>query len=162
MKGKKYFVLIGAFSLILSSSLIIVGEWEVPTQLTFSLTNDSHPSLFVDSKGNIHLTWFGWDGNDNEIFYTYSVNGTFISVIKVTNNDGNDQLPSLFLDSNGTAYIAWSGNENGNYDIYYSKYIFIQNENEKWWLFPFILAIMIIGEIIFFLILKLRKNKKGI
>ena len=123
MKGKKYFILIGAFSLILSSSLIIAGEWEVPKQLTISLTNDSHPSLFMDSIGNVHLTWFGWDGNDNEIFYTYSINGTFIPVIKVSNNEGNDQLPSLFLDSNGTAYIAWTGNTSGFYEIYYSKEI---------------------------------------
>lgn len=73
----------------------------------FYCNNSTGPNN--NTTGNAKVVWYGYDGNDNEI---YSWDGK--TVIQVTDNDYDDEHPQI---SGNT--IVWPGSDGNDDEIYF-------------------------------------------
>jgi hypothetical protein len=72
------------------------------------------------------VTWFGSDGNDEEIYWVkIDSAGTPGTVKKIsTHPEGvsyDDQYPQIAVDSSGNSYVTWYGYDGNIYNIYWVK-----------------------------------------
>ncbi len=100
---------------------------------TTSTMNSEYPSLAVDLKGDIHITWqdmtnYAGSGGDNDIFYRrcdYSFSSWDQVEVISSESVSLSFYPSLAIDTDDNVHIAWDDitNYNGaggsDYDIFY-------------------------------------------
>jgi len=87
-----------------------------------------NPSITLDQKGFIWLTWSGYDGKDYEIYCKFWNGGKWSRIINITNNHQRDDVyPSISVTSNNILIVAWtqSGKEGSHI---YIKFL----ENDSW------------------------------
>jgi hypothetical protein len=86
--------------------------------------NDYNPQIAVDSEGNSNVVWYGYDGNDQEIYWV-SINstGTRGEVEKISthvdNRDLDDYNPQIAVDSEGNSYVVWNGFDGNDLETYW-------------------------------------------
>ncbi|UCE07991.1 MAG: T9SS type A sorting domain-containing protein, partial [bacterium] len=72
-----------------------------------------YPSMVIDSKGSLHLTYMK-DGTsrNNDIFYTYSTNNglTWATPVEVYASPSYSYFPVIAVDSQDTRHIVWLEN----------------------------------------------------
>jgi hypothetical protein len=88
--------------------------------------DDSSPQIAVDSSGISHITWEGFDGIDQDIYWVQvDARGVIGSVEKVSTHEDNingyDRLPQIAVDNTGEVYIVWEGFNGNNEDIYFTS-----------------------------------------
>ena len=88
--------------------------------------DDVGPNLGVDSAGNCYVTWWGYDGNDHEIYWVkIDSTGTLGTVQKISthpdNMDRNDIFCPIAVDSSGNSYVTWWCEIGDNHEIYWVK-----------------------------------------
>ena len=75
------------------------------------LTNNSTSDVLPDINDNGEIVWYGFDGNENEVFY-YDGN----SIINFTDNLTHDIVPKI----NNSGQIVWNNFvTNGNEEVFY-------------------------------------------
>jgi hypothetical protein len=87
---------------------------------------DSLPQVAVDAAGNSYITWQGYDGNDQEIYWVkIDAEGVPGQVQKVSIHpdctDNHDFLPQIAVDAAGNSYITWQGYDGNDQEIYWVK-----------------------------------------
>lgn len=116
---------IGLVVLVLSMSswtpVVIISTH--PDNMTYYSKN---PQIVLDASGNSYVTWQGYDGNDQDIFWVKIDNvGTPGIVEKISihpdNIETDDWLPHIAVDAEGNSYITWDGGHGNDYDIYMVK-----------------------------------------
>jgi hypothetical protein len=74
------------------------------------------PSLFVGVGGQLYVSWFGLDGGDADVEFTFSTNGgvTFAPPVRpVDAPESTFEGPStVTANAQGKAFIAWADNRN--------------------------------------------------
>lgn len=87
---------------------------------------NSWPEIAVDAVGNSYVTWFGSDGNDQEIYWVeVNTEGIPGQVQKISvhpdNIINNDWYPQIAVDTRGNSYVVWHCFYEDNCDIYWVK-----------------------------------------
>lgn len=115
------------YSVFVSKLIIENGQLKAEKGVNVSnpdenLASQRVGSLFVDSKDNIHLVWYGENENGNsgrQIKYAKSNNNgeTWTEPIVISTVEGFNkedlwqEHPSVIVDSEGIIYIAWEGKD---------------------------------------------------
>ncbi len=89
-------------------------------------TEQSNPSIAVNSTGALHVVWQDLRNGDWDIYFANSTNGgaTWSEPnVKINTDVGSDHQinPVIAVDSEDTIYIAWEDYRNGDADIYFAK-----------------------------------------
>jgi hypothetical protein len=86
------------------------GEWAEPTQIITNLSSNSAAMILVDRTSSPWVVWSGFDGQDDEIFFT-RWNGTDWDFPLMINDDNStpDIIPSLTLNDEGFPVVRWLG-----------------------------------------------------
>lgn len=95
-------------------------------------TRDRSPSLAVDPQGVVWLAWSGFDGSDEEIFFSRWEEGGWEKAQQVNRDDAShdlyDESPHLAIGGDGRPWLVWVGYGGGLDDeIFYSRW-----EGEGW------------------------------
>ena len=99
-------------------------SWSEISLLTDLSSGDSDvPSLYSDSKGNVHVFWFDTTdfdnaGFDQDIFYRHrnaTTNQWSDYTLISTNSDGDSWRPQAAIDSNNNHHVVWQ-DKTLNYD----------------------------------------------
>lgn len=83
-----------------------------------------HPSICIDSEGNIHLVWTVIENGRSRIYYKKFDNdaNVLINSTKLSDNSqANAYNPFIVLDSEKCTHITWSDERFGNAEIFYTK-----------------------------------------
>jgi formylglycine-generating enzyme required for sulfatase activity len=105
MKKSAYIFLISSVLLLFFASIAASANYKI-TQI-----DDGHSGYHPRISSNGHVTWYGYDGPDKDIFY---YNGS--TTIQLTNNGYQDQGPQI----NSNGHVVWWGEENDNEIFYYN------------------------------------------
>ena len=86
------------------------GGWTEPEQILTNLPSNSAAMVIVDRKNTPWVVWSGFDGNDDEIYFT-RWNGSDWDIPLMINDDNAtpDIIPSLTLNENGFPVVRWLG-----------------------------------------------------
>jgi len=91
------------------------GSWSAPVQITSAAVDDDqkNPQIAVDSSGDSHLTWYGYNPTTNayQIWYVDNTSGSWPVPTQITSaNVGNDQKsPQIAMDLSGDSHLTWYG-----------------------------------------------------
>jgi lysophospholipase L1-like esterase len=90
-------------------------------------TRDRSPSLAVDSQGVLWLAWSGFDGTDEEIFFSRWGQGGWEKAQRVSRDDASPDLydgsPHLAMGGDDRPWLVWVGDRGGLDDeIFYSRW----------------------------------------
>jgi hypothetical protein len=105
----------GANNIIQSSTSVNGGAWSTPVDLSDSLQNSGNPQVTVDSTGRAVAVWWGYDGANNRIQSSTSVNGGAWSTpvdLSATLQKARD--PQVTVDSTGRAIAVWYRSNGAN------------------------------------------------
>ncbi|MBU7018201.1 MAG: hypothetical protein HXS44_11890 [Theionarchaea archaeon] len=88
--------------------------------------DDSNPQIAVDSTGISHITWEGFDGIDQDIYWVQiDASDVIGSAEKISTHEDNingyDRLPQIAVDNKGEVHIVWEGFNGNNEDIYFTS-----------------------------------------
>ncbi|MBU7023502.1 MAG: hypothetical protein HXS40_04985 [Theionarchaea archaeon] len=86
--------------------------------------NDYNPQIAVDSEGNSNVVWYGYDGNDREIYWvSIDSTGTPGEVAKISthvdNRDLDDYNPQIAVGPQANSYVVWNGFDGSDLEIYW-------------------------------------------
>lgn len=98
------------------------GVWSLEEQLTHGNAYSGYPSAAVDSKGRIHLVWYGFDGEAYQVFYTMSEGGGWMPPIKLSQGFPDSVNPTVAVDSHDNVHVAWYKSNGRQYQIYYIRW----------------------------------------
>lgn len=90
-------------------------------------TRDRSPSLAVDPQGVLWLAWSGFDGTDEEIFFSRWGEGGWGKAQRVNRDDASpdlyDESPHLAIGGDGRPWLVWVGDGGGLDDeIFYARW----------------------------------------
>ncbi len=94
-----------------------IGPWTAPYNVSATPTYPQfNPSIAVDSAGNLHVLWAGFDsvtpGGAQIRYARKNADGLWTSVVGVQPIAGYpQQTPSIAVDSLNSIYAVWSGND---------------------------------------------------
>ena len=115
---------------LLTTVVLPIASWipvvKISTHPDNIVRDDNYPQIAVDSSGNSYIAWYGYDGNDYEIYWVkVDPAGTPGSVVKISTHPDNtgryDGIPQIAVDASGTSYVTWEGWSASNKDIYWVK-----------------------------------------
>ncbi len=101
------------------------GTWSAPTLISTQSDYDQYdPQIALDSGGNAHVVWYGYDPSDSyeQIYYSTNTGGTWSDPeLLSTQSDYDQYYCQIALDSNDIAHVVWEGYDRGEnyYHIYY-------------------------------------------
>lgn len=97
--------------------------WGADTQIVFSPTSASAPSICADYHGHLHLVWVDNRFGNNDIFYKEydPATGWDPADLQLTVNTSSQIQPYADADPMSNVYVVWTDTRNGanNPDIYY-------------------------------------------
>ena len=109
------------------------GSWSAPVNIsTQSSYHQYDPQIALDSSGNAHVVWYGYDSgyNNYHIYYATNAGGSWSAPINLSTQSDYDQyIPQIALDSSGNAYVAWYGYDSGDS---YDQVFYATNASGSW------------------------------
>ncbi|MBU7018601.1 MAG: hypothetical protein HXS44_13915 [Theionarchaea archaeon] len=99
---------------------------KISTHVDNGIRDDWYPQIAADSSGNSYAVWYGWDGSDNEIYWTkVDATGTAGAVQKISthvdNETWDDRYPQIVSDTSGNSCVTWQGNDGSDNEIYWTR-----------------------------------------
>jgi len=81
------------------------------------------PSIDVDSKNILHITWTDYRDGNQEIYYEKldDDGNTLIDDKRITEDSAHSYDPVLAMDSSDNAHMVWYDNRDDDDEIYYKK-----------------------------------------
>jgi hypothetical protein len=98
------------------------GHFSTEQQLTSSAAYSGYPSAAFDSKGRIHLVWYGYDGIAYQVFYSKYDTGNWSSPIRLSQGYPDSLNPTVAVDSSDNLYVAWYKSNGRNYEINFVRW----------------------------------------
>jgi hypothetical protein len=98
------------------------GSFSAERQLTSSAAYSGYPSAAFDSKGRIHLVWYGYDGVAYQVFYSKYDGTNWSSPIKLSQGYPDSLNPTVAVDSNDNVYVAWYKSNGRNYEVNFVRW----------------------------------------
>jgi hypothetical protein len=111
-------------SLFFSIRLLSAQTWEATKRITWINGFSTHPSIALDSNGDIHLVWDDDNPGNSEIYSTKSTDGgaTWSKPKRITWNTGSSAFPDVAIDSNNNMHLVWHDNsKDSNLELLYKK-----------------------------------------
>lgn len=98
------------------------GSWSTPLNVTQNNREDRFPVIGVDSQGNIHIVYAGYQipTGDREIFYVNKTESGFSAPVNVSVNTLFDSMVSMAIDSQGYVHLVWESDV-GDIEIFYAN-----------------------------------------
>lgn len=99
------------------------SRWSSQVQLTHGDYN-GFPSAAYDSRGVLHMVWYGYDGHNYQVIYS-SLKGRHWSAPHQISVGYPDSVnPSIVVDSQNNLHVAWYkySPASKSYQIYYRQY----------------------------------------
>jgi hypothetical protein len=86
---------------------------------------DYTPQIAADSEGNSFVTWKGYDGRDDEVYWVPidadGVPGTAEKLSTHPDNETRDDTnPQIAVDGSGNSYVVWQGWDGGDWEVYFT------------------------------------------
>ena len=81
-----------------------------------------YPSASIDSRGHIHLVWYGFDGTAYQVFYTHFNGNNWSAPIKLSEGFPDSVNPTIAVDSKDNLHVAWFKSNGRQYQIYYIRW----------------------------------------
>ena len=80
------------------------------------------PQIAVDSGGNPHVVWTGYDGSDYRVYYAKHTGSGWTTATNISGGGvpTSNMEAQIALDSSGYPHITWFGN-NGNNRVFYTE-----------------------------------------
>ena len=88
---------------------------------TSTPSNNRFPQIALDSSGNPHVAWFGYDGSTDRIYYSANTGAGWTEPLSISSTTSGNDDPQLALDSDGNPHVAWFGDGGAGNRVYYSK-----------------------------------------
>jgi hypothetical protein len=84
------------------------GVWGEEKRYYSGLESNTAPSTAIDADGKIWVVWAGFNGMNDEIYFTTSAGSEFETATAITSNDVPDIHPILGIDSeSGLPWVQW-------------------------------------------------------
>jgi len=98
------------------------SRWTLPQKVNSPrVTSNLSPQIVLDHQDRPWIFWAGFDGTDDDIYYSYWNGQGWQPEARVNFNDTvPDVTPSATVDETGTIWVAWSGFDGETYRIYFS------------------------------------------
>jgi hypothetical protein len=99
------------------------ANWAAAKRLTSTLGASSHPAIFADASGCLHLVWSDETPGNGEIYYKKSTDGgtTWSANKRLTWTSGQSFEPTMAADLSGNLHVIWEDSTPGNGEIYYVR-----------------------------------------
>ncbi len=98
--------------------------WSAPLNISSDTTTDNQePQIALDSGGNPHAVWSGYDaGSVWRIYYSENTGSGWSAPLNISpgSTTGN-AMPQIVLDAGGHPHVAWHGNDGSTFRVYYSE-----------------------------------------
>jgi hypothetical protein len=97
------------------------ATWGAELRLTNDNAVSQRPSVAVSGQF-VHVVWYDFRNNNEEIYYKQSTNGgvSWGSDTRLTNNFNVSILPSVSA-SGSNVNVVWCDTRDGNYEVYYKR-----------------------------------------
>lgn len=82
------------------------GRWSAQKQLTFREYN-GFPSSAVDSRGRVHLVWYGFAGQAYQVMYSVSQDGHWSDALQLSHAFPDSVNPTIVVDGQDHLHVAW-------------------------------------------------------
>lgn len=93
--------------------------WSDEEQLTSGEAYSGYPSACIDSRGRIHLVWYGFDGITYQVYYKSFDGSHWSDPIKLSQGFPDSVNPTVAVDSSDNIHVAWFKSNGRNYQINY-------------------------------------------
>ncbi len=107
---------------VYSQAPYLAIPWSKEYQLTSGPAYSGYPSAAVDSKGHIHLVWYGFDGTAYQVFYSRFDGNKWSEAIKLSEGFPDSVNPAIAVDSKDNLHVAWYKSNGRQYQIYYIRW----------------------------------------
>jgi hypothetical protein len=108
------------------------GVWTHPSSLSDNISPDGQgtflPQVAMDNNGNAIITWYQFDGSNDQIFKSEYRGGVWIHPSSLSDNisphvwNSDAYSPQVAMDSNGNAIITWYQSNGSKTQIFKSEY----------------------------------------
>lgn len=99
------------------------GSFSAEQQLTSAAAYSGYPSAAFDSKGRIHLVWYGYDGVAYQVYYSKYDDGNWSAPIRLSQGYPDSLNPTVAVDSSDNVYVAWYKSNGRNYEINFVRWV---------------------------------------
>ena len=96
------------------------GTWSPKVLLSNSKFYSGYPSIAVDSKGDFHVVWYGFDGISYQIYYTRWDGSSWSAPLDLSALKQDSLNPSIAIDSGNNVYVAWYAEVVHNYQVFFT------------------------------------------
>jgi hypothetical protein len=98
------------------------GSFSPEQQLTSSAAYSGYPSAALDSKGVLHLVWYGYDGVAYQVYYSRYDGSNWSQPVRLSQGYPDSLNPTIAVDSNDNVYVAWYKSNGRNYEINFVRW----------------------------------------
>lgn len=97
--------------------------WSLPKKIETNLSSNLSPVLTYDKDGQLWMAWVGFDGVDDDIFFSRWDGVAWDLPVRVhIDNVTPDLFPLMGIDPGGALWIQWSGYEDDGYHQFRSSW----------------------------------------
>ena len=99
------------------------SRWSPQVQLTHGDYN-GFPSAAYDSRGVLHMVWYGYDGRNYQVIYSALKGGHWTPPHQISVGYPDSVNPSVAVDSENNLHVVWYkySPASKSYQIYYREY----------------------------------------
>ena len=109
--------------LLVSPCALSSTGWSAPENISGTLPSNAVPQIALDAGGNPHVTWYGWDGSTQRIYYSENTGGGWSAPVNISTTSTSNNAPQIALDALNHPHVTWNGKDALSVDrIYYSAY----------------------------------------
>ncbi|MBU7021884.1 MAG: hypothetical protein HXS41_12555 [Theionarchaea archaeon] len=97
--------------------------YKVSTHSDNQTRTDYYPQIAADGTGNSYITWQGYDGSDNDIYWVAVSGDVPGDVQKISTHEDTiskyDYTPQIVADSDGNSFVTWKGFDGRDDEVYW-------------------------------------------